>query len=137
MKIIAMAHAAPDLASCLGSHHMSRKKEDFGAGGGSEVQSQEIPGRARVVPQKFVWRLAGRRSSSYSPADDLVDGEMAVGVPVLRACFDPWRRDHPEDDRDGHEGRCQGCSKISKAREVADRLPHVLPRGELLLIFHL
>ncbi|KAK4244325.1 hypothetical protein C7999DRAFT_17411 [Corynascus novoguineensis] len=125
-----MAHAAPDLASCLGSDHMSRKKEDFGAGGGSEVQNQETPGRARLVPQKFVWRLAGRRSSSYSPADDLADGEMAVGVPVLRACFDPWRRDHPEDDRDGHEGRCQGCSKISKAREVADRLPHVLPPPE-------
>jgi hypothetical protein len=125
-----MARPTPDLASCFGSGDMSCKEEDFGAPGEPAVQNPDAPSRARIAPQNIVWRLAGgRRTSSTGSANETVDGDMAVDVPVLRACFDPWRRDQPEDDHDGPDGRCQGCSKISKARAVAG-LPHVPSRGE-------
>jgi hypothetical protein len=129
-----MAHAAPDLASCLGSGEMSRKEEDFGAPGELEVQNQDPPSRAGLIPQNFVWRLAGRRTSSTSSADDVVDGDMAVGVPVLRERFDPWRHDPQEEKHDGQEERCKGCTKISKARAAAAQPPHDPPPSKLLSV---
>lgn len=127
-----MAHAAPDLASCLGSGEKSRKEGDFGAPVEPEVQNQDPPNHARLIPQNFVWRLAGRPTSSTSSADDVVDGDMAVGVPVLRERFDPWRHDPLEEELDGQEERCKGCSKIPKARAAAAvQPPHDLPPGKL------
>ncbi|KAH6843262.1 hypothetical protein B0I37DRAFT_215188 [Chaetomium sp. MPI-CAGE-AT-0009] len=123
-----MAHAAPDLASCLGSGEMSRKREDFGPPSEPEVQNQHSPGRARLAPQNFVWRLAGRRTSSTSSADDVVDGDMAVGVPVLRERFDPWRHDPQEEEQ---EERCKGCSKIPKTGAAAVQPPHDPSPGKL------
>ncbi|EAQ85317.1 hypothetical protein CHGG_09331 [Chaetomium globosum CBS 148.51] len=123
-----MAHAAPDLASCLGSGEKSRKEGDFGAPVEPEVQNQDPPNHARLIPRNFVWRLAGRPTSSTSSADDVVDGDMAVGVPVLRERFDPWRHDPLEEELDGQEERCKGCSKIPKARAAAAvQPPHDLP----------
>ena len=130
-----MAHAAPDLASCLGSGEMSRKEGYFGTPGEPEVQNQDPPGRAGLVPQNFVWRFAGRRTSSTSSADEVVAGDMAVGVPVLRERFDPWRHDPQEEENDGQEERCKGCSKISKARAAATQPPHDPPPGKFVVCF--
>lgn len=131
-----MAHAAPDLASCPGSGGMSRTMEDTGTRSEPEVQKQGSPSPVRSTPHNFVWRSASQRSNSTSPASEVTDGTMAVVVPV-RASFDPWRRDFREDDRDGQQGRCQGCSKIPKARVAADApAPHVIPRGKFVALPH-
>jgi hypothetical protein len=40
---------------------------------------------------------------------------VAVDVPALRASFDPWGQQQREEEN----GRCKGCTKISKARAAA------------------
>lgn len=99
-------------------------RADAGSGGSAlEVQNRgsPSPGRQRGAPQNFVWRRgASRRQLSSSSTASTDDGDMAVDVPVLRECFDPWRRDRPDEDgHDGQAGRCQGCDKISRARAAA------------------
>ncbi|KAH6618232.1 hypothetical protein B0J18DRAFT_274452 [Chaetomium sp. MPI-SDFR-AT-0129] len=130
-----MAHAAPDLTSCLGSgDNMSCKQKDRklpsshadagSSGSVLEVQNRggPSPGGRPLAPQNFVWRRAAsnRPTSSSSTAESVPadEGDMAVDVPVLRECFDPWRRDRSDED-DGQAGRCEGCDKISRARAAA------------------
>lgn len=131
MKVLAMAQSTPELASCLSSGEMSCKNGESGASGELPVQNQDDSDPPRLAPQNFVWRLA-RRSPSVSSDDLVVEGEMAVDVPVLRECFDPWRHDRLEETGDGSEGRCRGCSKIPKARVIATTAPHVRKPGESL-----
>jgi len=118
-----MAQPTPELASCLGYGNLSGTEEGTGCPGKPEIQNPESPSPSRLVPQNSVWRLTGR----CTPA---TEAEMAVGVPVFRAYFDPWSHDRYKEVEDGHDSRCPGCSKISDARAAVFKPPHASPRGE-------
>ena len=130
-----MARRTPDLASCLGSGDVSCKMEESGAFGSPDVQNVQNQGpasAARPVPRNFVWRLGGGRHIHAAGGSADRDA-MAVDVPVLRECFDPWNHHQQADagdGSDGQDGRCRGCSKILKAKARAAAaakppLPHV------------
>jgi hypothetical protein len=111
-----MAQPTPEVASCLGSGNMSRREEEPGAFH-ETVQNQDSPSPPRSLPRNFVWR----RCPSSASSDDSAVGDMAVDVPVLRECFDPWSHHCQDEAEDG----CRGCSKIAKARAAGTRPPHV------------
>lgn len=118
-----MAHSTLEVASCLGSGNMSCRDRESGESGVPDepVQNHDPAIPPRLVPQNFVWRLVGKSSG------DLIVGDMAVDVPVLRECFDPWTHDRHRETGEG----CRGCSKISKARAAATKPPpHVPTDGE-------
>ncbi|KAK3897887.1 hypothetical protein C8A05DRAFT_47640 [Staphylotrichum tortipilum] len=131
-----MAPRTPDLASWLASGTTSRRREETGAAGtpgtggasglSAAIQNHGLASPTRPIPRTFVWRLGGR-SSSPEPARAAVglSHDMAVDVPVLRECFDPWDGHHQHADAEGggQEGRCRGCNKISKARAAAATQP--------------
>ncbi|KAK4654987.1 hypothetical protein QC762_405830 [Podospora pseudocomata] len=123
-----MVHFNPDLASSARPSNNLKTRcnmDELGEPGplsqqGECVQKTEATdnGPVRPVPQNFVWRLYGRSNSS-STSVKVNPGDMALGVPVLRETFDPWRC---HDGHDEDDGGCKGCIKINKARAAAASL---------------
>jgi hypothetical protein len=121
-----IVQVTPDLASLEGTGTFPRRKEQVGAGSEKAAQSVQMENssssarNSRPIPRNFVWRLHGGRSSSSTNLTETLTeggdrGEMAVDVPALRDSFDPWGQHEKEED----DGRCNGCSKIAKARAAA------------------
>ncbi|KAK0628781.1 hypothetical protein B0T17DRAFT_166644 [Bombardia bombarda] len=86
---------------------------------------------SRPIPRNFVWRLYGGRRTSLTSIgttstqsqsqSQSEGGDMAVDIPVLRHSFDPWSEHanwHAKEEQ-GDDGRCSGCTRISKARQAA------------------
>ncbi|KAK0744369.1 hypothetical protein B0T21DRAFT_87847 [Apiosordaria backusii] len=140
-----MVRFDPDLASSTRPSKTPCNMEELGEPGRPSQQegseSVQKPGTTdngpvRPVPQNFVWRLYGGRSSSDSTSVKDSSGDMALGVPVLRETFDPWRC---HDGHDEDDGGCKGCIKINKARAAAAALAtplalpsHAVTPGELM-----
>lgn len=127
MRLFAMARRTPDVASCLGSGDVSCKMEESGAFRRLDVQNRGPASAARPVPRNFVWRLGGGRHVHTGGSADR--NAMAVDVPVLRECFDPWNHHQQADagdGSDGQDGRCRGCGNMvlkAKARAAAAAKP--------------
>ena len=122
-----MARRTPDVASCLGSGDVSCKMEESGAFRRLDVQNRGPASAARPVPRNFIWRLGGGRHVHTGGSADRE--AMAVDVPVLRECFDPWNHHQQADagdGADGQDGRCRGCGNMvlkAKARAAAAAKP--------------
>ncbi|KAK3315974.1 hypothetical protein B0H66DRAFT_560053 [Apodospora peruviana] len=121
----AMVQSPPGLASSAGLDKIPCDEEKPGATGESVIQMHENSQQpSRPVPKNFVWRLSygGGRSNSSAilteTAASAADDDMAVDVPVLvpRHSFDPWTQ---HDLLKEEDGRCRGCTKISRARAAA------------------
>ncbi|KAK0707846.1 hypothetical protein B0H67DRAFT_647983 [Lasiosphaeris hirsuta] len=132
-----MVQSPLDLASLVGTGEIPCCKEEFGPSKRRLAQSvqstqgvqmeQDSLQHPRPIPRNFVWRLhGGRRSSSTSLPE--TEGDMAVEVPALRESFDPWGH-HENHDKEEEDGRCKGCSKISKARAAAAAAAAVAAAG--------
>lgn len=110
-----MAKPNPDLASSFGSGQISRRMGESGVSQGTILQDQESSSPSHPIPQNFVRQLrGGEGTNSAGPSDS--HGDMAVGVSGVRHAFDPWNNNKSLEDEDG---RCKGCTKISKVKAAA------------------